>query len=86
MAPWRTGLTFAITVVVFSLLCTIAWVVAPGPFVAFVGALFHGLDFSTLARTAPVPWTHALVPALVLGVWAFAAGSFFAWLHARLAR
>jgi len=86
MPPWRTGLTLAVTVVVFYLLCTLAWWVAPGLFVAFVGGLFHGLDFSALARTPPLPWSHALVPALVLGLWAFAAGSFFAWLHARLAR
>ncbi len=31
MAPLRTGFALAITVAIFYALCTVAWLVAPGP-------------------------------------------------------
>jgi hypothetical protein len=86
MQPWRTGLAFAITVMAFYMLCTVAWVLAPAAFLGFMQALFHDLDFSSLVRTSSFHWTSAVVPALVLGLWALGAGTFFAWLHKRLAR
>lgn len=86
MQPWRTGLAFAITVMVFYALCTVAWALAPAAFLGFMDGLFHGLDFSAMVRPGPFAWTRAVLPALVLGLWALGAGTFFAWLHRRLAR
>jgi hypothetical protein len=39
-----------------------------------------------MVRPGPFAWSTAVMPALVLGLWALGAGTFFAWLHARLAR
>ena len=86
MSPLRTGFTLAITVAVFYALCTVAWVVAPGPFLNLMNNLFHGLDFSSLVQSRPFAWQGFLIPLVVLSVWALVAGAFFAWLHNRLAR
>jgi hypothetical protein len=53
MAPLRTGFALAITVGVFYALCTLAWTLAPGPFLNFMNSLFHGMDFSSLVQPGP---------------------------------
>ena len=72
----RTGLALAITVGSFYALCTLAWVLAPGPFLGFMNSLFHGMDFSSMVRPRPFAWPSFLVALL--------AGAFFAWLLKRL--
>ena len=57
MASIRTGIVFAITVGVFYALCTLVWVLAPGPFLAFMNNLFHGMDFSALVQPGPFAWS-----------------------------
>ena len=84
VSPWRTGSALAITVGLFYALCTLAWVVAPGPFLNFMNNLFHGMDFSGLVQPYPFAWLGFLTALLVLSAWAFFAGTFFAWLHHRL--
>lgn len=86
MDPPRTGFTLAITVALFYALCTLAWALAPGPFLGLLNNLFHGLDFSSLVQPRPFAWSGFVVPLLVLSVWALVAGAFFAWLSNRLAR
>ena len=86
MSPLRTGSTLAITVAVFYALCTVAWVVAPGPFLGLLNNLFHGLDFSSLVQSHPFDWTGFVAPLVVLSVWALLAGAFFAWIYNGLAR
>jgi len=82
----RTGLALAITVGLFYALCTLAWVLAPGPFLGFMNSLFHGMDFSSMVRPRPFAWPGFVVALLVLSTWALLAGTFFAWVHARLTR
>ena len=82
----RTGLALAITVGLFYALCTLAWVLAPGPFLGFMNSLFHGMDFSSMVRPRPFAWPGFVVALLVLSTWALLAGTFFAWAHARLTR
>lgn len=86
MNPLRTGLTFAITVGLFYALCTLVWAFAPGPFLAFMNGLFHGLDFSALAQSRPFALSGFLIVLLVFSGWAFGAGAFFAWLSNRWTR
>ena len=86
MTPLRTGITLAITVGLFYVLCTLAWVLAPGPFLNFMNSLFHGMDFSGMVQPRPFEWQGYLTALLVLCVWALLAGSFFAWLYNRLSR
>ena len=84
MSPLRTGIAFGITVGVFYILCTVAWVMAPGPFLSFMNSLFHGMDFSSMVRSGPFAWQGFLIALLVLSVWALMAAAFYAWLHNRL--
>lgn len=86
MAPLRTGITLAITVAVFYALCTLAWVLAPGPFLGFMNNLFHGMDFSGLVQSSQFVLQPFLSALLVLSLWALLAGTFFAWLSNRLVR
>ena len=80
-SPWRTGGALAMTVGVFYVLCTSAWLVAPGPFLNFMNALFHGIDFSSLVQPRPFDWLGFLAALLMLSGWALFAGTFFAWVH-----
>jgi hypothetical protein len=82
--PARTGLAFAATVALFYALCTLAWVAAPGLFMEFMNNLFHGLDFTALLKPAAFSVMGFIEALMVLAVWAFAAGTFFGWLHQRL--
>lgn len=86
LTPLRTGIALAITVATFYALCTQVWVLAPGPFLAFMNSLFHGIDFSSLVQPQPFAWPGFLFAVLVLSGWALLAGTFFAWLLDRLAR
>ena len=83
--PFSTGIALAVTVAVFYALCTLAWVLAPGPFLGFMNSLFHGMDFSAMVQPRPFAWSGFLVALLLLSGWALLAGSFFAWLRHRLA-
>lgn len=82
--PFRTGFAFAATVALFYGLCTVAWMVAPGPFMTFMNSLFHGMDFTPLLKPGTFAWGSFVTALVVMSVWAFFAGSFFAWLRRRL--
>ncbi|AWV03124.1 hypothetical protein DM992_27875 [Burkholderia sp. JP2-270] len=86
MRPFKTGVTLSVTVVLFYVLCTLIWMALPEPFMNFMNALFHGLDFRRLQTGEPLSWWFVIYPAFVFAVWFFAAGAFFAWLHNRLCR
>ena len=83
--PVSTGIALAVTVGVFYALCTLLWVLAPGPFLGFMNSLFHGMDFSAMVQPRRFAWTGCLVALLLLSGWALLAGMFFAWLRNRLA-
>ena len=80
----RTGVAVAATVAVFYALCTVVWLVAPGPFLEFMNRLFHGMDFSPPLRSAPFSAAGFLEALVVMAVWAFLAGTFYGWLRQRL--
>ncbi|WP_454909477.1 DUF5676 family membrane protein [Variovorax gossypii] len=83
--PFSTGIALAGTVGVFYALCTLVWVLAPGPFLGFMNNLFHGMDFSGMVQPRPFAWSGFLVALLLMSSWALIAGTFFAWLRNRLA-
>ena len=85
-APLHTGIALAITVALFYCLCTLVWVLAPGPFLSFMNNLFHGMDFSSMVRPRPFAWSGFLGVLLVLSTWALLAGVSFAWLLNRVMR
>ena len=82
--PARMGVALATTVALFYALCTLVWLAVPGPFLAFMNGLFHGLDFTQLTTPAPFSWSGFVVALLVLAGWSFLAGSFYGWLCERL--
>ena len=81
LVPWRVGATFALTVMVGYAVCTVIWVLFREPSMAFVNALFHGLDFRRLyvgGAFAVGGWIFAFA---VLSAWAFLIGALFAQVH-----
>lgn len=86
MTHLKTGAALAATVVLFYALCTLLWLSFPEPFLVFMNALFHGLDFRRLQAEWAISWWSLIYPAVVLAVWLFAAGAFFSWIHKRLER
>ncbi|MXN79090.1 hypothetical protein GR157_30740 [Burkholderia sp. 4701] len=59
MKPFKTGVTLSATVLLFYALCTLVWAALPEPFMNFMQALFHGLDFRRLQTSAPLSWWSA---------------------------
>lgn len=84
MKPINTGIALSVTVMVFYSLCTLAEVLWPAQFMEFMNALFHGLDFGRLSASVPFSWTSFCGALIIMGVWAFAAGTFFGWFHSLL--
>jgi hypothetical protein len=81
MKPLHTGLALAATVALFYSLCALVEVTWPDQFMGFMNGLFHGLDFRKLVTTEAYNWSSFLNALVILAVWAFAAGAFFAWIH-----
>lgn len=59
------------------------WYAFPEPFMQFMTALFHGIDFHTLQSGKATLGSTAYAD-VILGGWAFVAATFFAWLSAKL--
>ncbi len=55
MKPLKTGMTLSATILLFYALCTLVWIALPEPFIDFVNALFHGLDFRRLQLVSRCP-------------------------------
>lgn len=86
MKPLQTGVALSVTVGLFYSICTLIEALWPSQFVGFMNALFHGLDFRVLLAVPAHPWRDYLYALVVLMVWAFAVGAFFASLHSALGR
>jgi 2TM family of unknown function (DUF5676) len=82
--PLTTGIALAVTTGVFYALCTLAWVMAPGPFLYFMNSLFHGLDFTTMVQSRPFGLLGFITALIVLCIWGLFIGTFFGWLRQRL--
>ncbi|WP_434034909.1 DUF5676 family membrane protein [Cupriavidus sp. a3] len=54
MKPYKTGLTLSATIAIFYALCSLVWLAFPEPFMNFMSALFHGLDFRRLQTGHPL--------------------------------
>lgn len=78
MKPIQTGAALSVTVAVFYSLCTLAEVLWPAQFMGFMNALFHGMDFRPLQTTELHPWRDYFYALIVMTLWAFAMGAFFA--------
>lgn len=85
MKPLQTGLALSVTVAVFYSLCALVEVLWPAQFMGFMNALFHGMDFRMLQTAGLHPWRDYLYALLVMALWAFAIGAFFATVHNAIA-
>ena len=82
--PWRTGAALSLTVATGYTTCAIFFAAWPDAAMAFLNALFHGLDFGKLEPAAPWSFTAFICTVAILVIWAFAIGALFAWLYNRL--
>ena len=81
MKPLQTGLALSATVALFYTLCTVVEVMWPDQIMGFMNALFHGLDFRKLITSETYDWSSFFYALVLMAVWAFALGSFFALIH-----
>ncbi len=86
LPPLLSGAALAMTVAVMYALCTLVWVLAPGPFLSFMNKLFHGMDFTSMVQPGLFAWTGFVSALLVQSAIAFFAGALFAGLFNRLTR
>lgn len=83
--PVRTGSLFAVTVAIAYAACTLVFWLFPEAAATFMNLLFHGLDFRKLRSGDSLFSFGGFVYALAgIAVWAFLAGTLFAWLAGRV--
>lgn len=83
-APWKSGLALALSMAISYTACALLYALWPAQGIAFLNALFHGLDFSRLQTPQPYSATDFLGPLLVLSGWGALVGTLFAWLYGKL--
>ena len=81
MKPLQSGLALSVTVAVFYSLCALVEALWPAQFMGFMNALFHGMDFRPLQTAGLHPWQDYFYALVVMALWSFAIGAFFAWMH-----
>lgn len=79
-APVTLATAFALTVGIGYTLCTLAFWVSPEATSSFMTALFHGLDFTPLARQEAFTVGSFVFALAVLMAWAFAFAACFGLL------
>jgi len=82
-APVTLAAAFAFTVGIGYTLCTLAFWVSPEATSSFMTALFHGLDFTPLARQEAFTVGSFVFALAVLMAWAFAFAACFGLLLER---
>jgi 2TM family of unknown function (DUF5676) len=67
--------------VLSSILCALAFVLAPDGTIDFFGAFMHGLDLNSVRSTAPIRLGRVLYGVIGLSIIGFIAGFVFAWTY-----
>lgn len=83
---WHTGRSLAITMAISYTVCALLYRLWPEQGVAFLNALFHGLDFGRLRTPTPFSLGDFFFPLTVLVGWGFVTGTVFSWVSQCLAR
>jgi uncharacterized protein DUF5676 len=84
--PLGTGIGLAVTFAFLSILCAIAFAVAPDATINFFGAFMHGLDLNSVRSTAPLSLGRVLYGVIGLAIIGFIAGLVFAWTYNAVSR
>ena len=83
---FRLGIAFAMTVAIAYALCTVVFWIWPQAAASFMNGLFHGLDFTKLQNGhALFDFGSFIFARIGITAWAFAVGTLFGWVSARLA-
>jgi hypothetical protein len=75
------GVALAITFSFLSILCALAFILAPDGTIDFFGAFMHGLDLNSVRSTAPIRLGRVLYGVIGLSIIGFIAGFVFAWTY-----
>lgn len=84
--PLSTGIGLAVTFAFLSILCAIAFAVAPDATINFFGAFMHGLDLNSVRSSAPLSPGRVLYGVIGLAIIGFIAGLVFAWTYNAISR
>ena len=75
------GVALAITFAFLSILCALAFILAPDGTIDFFGAFMHVLDLNSVRSTAPIRLGRVLYGVIGLSIIGFIAGFVFAWTY-----
>ncbi|MDH4581588.1 hypothetical protein E8F20_06835 [Pseudomonas sp. BN415] len=84
IVPWKTGVALALTMAASYTVCAVLYALWPAQGIAFLNALFHGLDFNGLQTSQTYTVATFVGPLLVLTLWGLLVGTLFAWLYRKL--
>ncbi|MBI3803518.1 MAG: hypothetical protein HY282_07120 [Nitrospirae bacterium] len=79
--PWRAGFTLALTVTITYTVCAVLYALFPEQGIAFLNALFHGIDFNKLGPPLPFTFLMFVYPLFVFAVWGFLVGALYTQLN-----
>jgi hypothetical protein len=75
------GIGVAVTFALLSLMCALAFALAPNGTIDFFGAFMHGLDLNSVRSIAPLRLGRVLYGVTGLSIVGFIAGFVFAWTY-----
>ena len=80
------GISLAVTLTLVSVLCAVAFVLAPDATLDFFSAFMHGLDLKSVKSAAPLSFGRVLYGLIGLSIVGFIAGFVFAWMYNVISR
>ena len=75
------GFALAVTLILLSALCAVAFVLAPDATLDFFSAFMHGLDLKSVKSATPLSLGRVLYGVIGLSIIGFIAGFVFAWTY-----
>ena len=82
--PWKYGAVLSITAVIAYAFCALFWYAFPNASLNLVNGLFHGMDFRKIASEPAFSIGSFLMVLVVLAVWAYVVGVFYALVRNQL--
>jgi len=83
LKPNNVGLSLGVVSAVFYLACALFIAVAPNLALSIFNSLFHGIDFTSIAKTS-FTLGETIVGLVVIFVTTYIAGALYAWTYNKL--
>ncbi|HIH39642.1 TPA: hypothetical protein HA219_02905 [Candidatus Woesearchaeota archaeon] len=83
LKPKRVGVSLGAVSAVFYLACALFIAAAPNFTLSVFNSLFHGIDFTSIAKTS-FTLGETIVGLAVIFVTAYIAGALYAWIYNKL--